>query len=102
MHIDYLQRKGSRNLKVIGEKGTLVWDLRKSELGYFLAEDKKWHIKKIKSFDFNQTYLQEVKHFLDCVKKNKRPNSDIIRGYETLRIALAVKKSSKLKKIINL
>lgn len=102
IHMDYLQRIPSRNLKIIGERGTLIWDLMSAELKYFLVKDKKWFFKKINNFDYNQTYIKEIKYFLDCLKNNKRPQSGIDRGYETLKIALAVKKSAKLEKIINL
>lgn len=102
IHMDYLQRTPSRNLEIIGEKGTLIWDLINTELKYFLVEDKKWHFKKINNFDYNQTYIKEIKHFLNCLKGDKKPRPGIDRGYETLKIALAAKKSSELKKVINL
>lgn len=98
IHMDYLQKDYSRNLKIIGEKGTLSWDLKKNELKYFLIKDNKWHINILKNFDFNQTYLKEVKYFLDCIKNNKIPQPDINVGYQTLKIALAIKKSARLKR----
>jgi len=102
IHMDYLQRMPSRNLKIIGEKGTLSWDIRKSELSYFLVKDKKWQIHRIKDFDYNQTYLNEIRHFFDCLKKKKHFVTDINRGYQTLKIALAAKKSAKFQKIIKI
>lgn len=102
IHMDYLQRAPVRDLKIIGEKGTLIWDLINTEIKYFLIKDKKWHFKKINNFDYNQAYLKEIKYFLDCLKNNKKPQPDLDRGYETLKIALAAKKSAELKKIINL
>lgn len=102
IHMDYLQRIGSRHLKIIGEKGTLEWNIKGAKLKYWFVEDKKWIVDKLNGFDFNQTYIREVQYFLDCIKDDKTPKLDIRRGHETLKIALAVKKSSKLKKIINL
>lgn len=102
LHMDYLQRDYSRNLEIIGEKGTLIWNLKKNELKYFLIKDKKWHTNKLRDFDFNQTYLKETKYFLDCIKNKKLSQPDINRGYQTLKIALAAKESAKLEKIINL
>lgn len=102
IHMDYLQRIPVRNLKIIGEKGTLIWDIRESELRYFLIKNKKWHSKKIKNFDFNQTYLKEIKYFLSCIRNHTKPQPDLNRGYEALKIALAAKKSAKLQKAINL
>ena len=91
MHMDYLQRAPSRSFKVIAEKGTLICDIVNRELKYFLAKDKKWHSYKLKNFDYNQTYVEEVKYFMDCAANNKIPESDIVNGYKTLKIALYAK-----------
>jgi predicted dehydrogenase len=97
IHMDYLQRVYSRYFKIIGERGTLYWDLKKGELKYFLIKDNKWHVSLLKNFDFNQTYLEEVKYFLNCIKNKKMPQPDINVGYQTLKIALDIKKAAGLK-----
>lgn len=98
VHMDYLQRDYSRHLKIIGEKGALVWDLGSAKLDLFPAAEKKWQtIDKIENFDWNTTYLAEAKEFLQCLKAKKNPSSGLQRGIETLKIALAIKKSVCLK-----
>lgn len=92
VHMDYLQREYSRNLKIIGEKGTVTWDLKKNQLNR----------SQLKNFDFNQTYLEEIKHFLDCLQNKKNPQPDLKRGSQTLKTALAIKKSAKLQKVVDL
>jgi len=97
IHLDYLQRAASRSLKIIGEKGTINANLRSGEIKYFLADDKKWRIKKIKHFDYGKTYIDEIKYFLDCMARNKMPEISTIGDAErVLEIALLAKKSSKL------
>ncbi|MDD5433506.1 MAG: Gfo/Idh/MocA family oxidoreductase [Candidatus Pacebacteria bacterium] len=92
IHMDYLQRSYSRHLKVIGEKGTLIWDLGNAKLDLFLTSTKKWKtIDQIKNFDGNQTYVAEVKEFLKCLQAKKSPSSDLQRGIETLKIILKLK-----------
>lgn len=92
IHMDYLQRDSSRHLKIIGEKGTLIWDLRNAKIDLFLAKNKGWQVfDEIKNYDWNETYLGETKEFLKCLKLKKNPESDLNRGIETLKIALAVK-----------
>lgn len=103
IHMDYLQRDYSRSFKIIGEKGTIVWNLKKAKIEIYKAQSKKWEIiEEIKNFDWNTTYLEETREFLRCLKTKKNPSSDLTRGIETLKIALAVKDSSKAGKIINL
>jgi len=95
IHMDYLQRNYSRHLKIIGEKGTLIWDLGNAKLDLFLSSNKKWQTTdEIKDFDWNETYLAEVKEFLNCLKLNKNPESDLQRGIDTLKIALKIKNVS--------
>ncbi len=99
IHMDYLQRGHSRHLKIIGENGTLIWDLTNAKLDLFLASSKKWQtINQIKNFDWNTTYLEEAKEFLRRLKQKQNPQNNLSRGIETLKIAMAVKKSSRLGK----
>jgi len=103
MHMDYLQRNYSRSLKIIGEKGTLIWDLNDSKIDMFTAFSKHWKtVDKIAKFDWNETYLEEAKEFLKRLNKKKNPESNLQRGIETLKIALAIKQSSASNKTINL
>lgn len=103
IHMDYLQRNYSRHLKIIGENGSLIWDLGNAKLDLFLVNpvrgrasngaSKKWQtLDEIKNFDWNETYLAETKEFLNCLKLKKNPESDLQRGIETLKIALSAKK----------
>jgi len=95
IHMDYLQRDYSRYLKIIGEKGTLIWYLKEAKIDLYLAANKKWKtIDKITNFDWNITYLNETKEFLRCLQKRENPASDLKRAVQTLKIALAVKESS--------
>ena len=73
VHMDYLQRSYSRNLKIIGEKGTLIWDLNLAKIEQFFPLSKQWKIiDKIAKFDWNETYLEEAKEFLKCLKAKKK------------------------------
>jgi GTP cyclohydrolase I len=45
-------------------------------------------------------YVDEMNHFLKCVKTRKPTINNIEEGVRTLEISLGIKKSSKLKKMI--
>jgi len=103
IHMDYLQRDYSRHLKIIGEKGTLIWYLKKAQIDLYSSEAKKWKtINKITRFDWNETYLQETKEFLRCLAKKQNPASDLWRGIKTLRIASVIKQSSLIGKCLKI
>ena len=47
------------------------------------------------------SYVDEMKHFLNCVKHRKETINNLDQGIETLKIALAIKKASKIKASVN-
>ena len=102
VHLDYLQRCYSRNCKIIGEKGTIEWSFLGHTLRVYDAEKKTWTVTKKENFDFNQTYLAEEKHFLDCVDGKAKPFVTGEESREDLRIALAALESAEKGRVINL
>ena len=103
VHLDYFQRPETRSCKIIGTKGTIYWNSIKNEVKLYDIDRKKWKtIHKIKKYDKNEMYVKELKHFINCVDNKKKSMNDISQGIYTLKLALAVIKSSKLKKVITL
>ena len=101
VHLDYFQRPEIRSCKIIGTKGTIYWDSTTNEVKLYDIDRKKWKtIHKIKKYDKNEMYVKELKHFINCVDNKKKSINDISQGIYTLKIALAVIKSSKLKKVV--
>ena len=47
-------------------------------------------------------YVDEIKHFLKCIKNRKNTINNIEEGVRTLNIALAMKKSAKMKKMVKI
>jgi predicted dehydrogenase len=47
-------------------------------------------------------YVEEIEHFVNCVKAQKKTTLDILGGIEDLRIALAAKQSAIENKYISL
>ena len=57
-------------------------------------------ILELKKYDYNAMYIEEIKHFLDCVKKRKKTINDIHEGVKVLKIALQIKKSALSKRTV--
>ncbi len=103
VHLDYFQRPEFRSCKIIGSKGTIYWDSVDNEVKIFDIKKKKWIIKlKVKNFDKNEQYVDELSHFLRCIDKKEKSINDLTQGIETLKIALNIIKSSKEKKLIKI
>jgi predicted dehydrogenase len=101
LHLDYFQRPIARNCKIIGTRGTIEWNDETNSVRVFHTEKKKWEEKiRIKRYDNNEEYVKEMTHFIKSVKQRKNTTNDIFQGVKTLQIALAIKKSSKIKKMV--
>jgi len=100
-HLDYFQKPSIRSCKIVGICGTVYWDSSKNSVQLYDVKKKKWinHLK-LKNYDVNDMYVDEIKHFLKCVNKEKKSINPIEDGAKILNIAIAVKKSSKLKKMV--
>ena len=52
IHLDYFQRPSFRGCKIIGEKGTIVWDFEKNNVMVYDIKKKEWDntfkIKKLR------------------------------------------------------
>jgi len=100
-HLDYFQQPSTRNCKIIGTKGTLTWNIESNIVKFYNVKNKKWFEKlKLENYDFNKTYIRELSHMIDCIEGKTTPINDLTDGIYTLKVALAVKKSSKLKKTL--
>ncbi len=104
LHLDYFQKSHFRSCKIIGTKGIIYWDSDTNIVKFFDNNKKKWvEMLKWSNYERNLMYEEELSHFLSCVKKRKLTINPIqTDGLATLNIALAIIKSSKLKKMVKL
>jgi predicted dehydrogenase len=103
IHLDYFQQPPERSCKIIGSLGTLIWNFESNTIKFYNSKKKIWTtILKLKKYNYNQMYVDELSHFIDCIKCKKASINPISDGIKILKIALAVKKSSKLKKMIKI
>ena len=101
VHLDYFQRPDFKSCKIKGTKATLYWDSNINEIKLFYQKKHKWNtIFKLKNYERNSMYVDEIKHFFKCVKNKKKTINDIDDGIKTLKIVLNAKKSSKHEKMI--
>ena len=105
LHMDYFQRPDFRSCKIRGTKGEIYWNSDDNCVNIYNINKKKWEVKFDNGFSHNldtySSYVEELKHFLKCVKHRKETINDLEQGVRTLKIALAIKKASKLMKSVN-
>ena len=103
IHLDYFQRPSFRSCKIMGTKGTVYWNSEINSVRVYDINTKKWITRlKQRHYDINLTYVDEINYFINSIKKRKTMYNDIKEGINVLAIALAAKKSSKSKKVVEL
>ena len=103
VHLDMVQRPAKRQCRVVGVSGTIEWDGITGAVKLFRVETATWDtLCPGNTVDPNQMYLDELRHFLDCVAEGKPPAVTGEDGKKALEIALAAKQSSKEKRVVPL
>ena len=103
LHLDYFQRPDFKSCTIKGTKGTLLWDSSSNEVKIFYRSKKSWKSElKLTAFERNSMYVDELKYFLNCIKKKKKTMNDISDGVRTLKIVLTAKNSSKTGKFLTI
>ncbi len=102
IHLDMVDRAQNRSCRVIGSEGTLVWDSSPQPYtGFFDPGKKEWiNLLPVPSLDYNQMFIDELRHFFTCVKKRQKPLVTGEDGQRVLKLALAAKESAKLGKTV--
>ena len=103
LHLDFFQRPEFRGCKIKGTKGVIYWNSDKNEIRLFKNRKKIWEVVlALKKFQRNEMYIDEIIHFLKCVKNRKQTINNLDEGIKTMNIALAMKKSSKNRRMIKI
>ncbi len=92
VHQDLVRRPPVRRCEVIGEAGVADWDSYGNTLTVVPSEGEP-RVTGFAGFERNQLFLDELRHFLACLRGEEQPVVDLPAGIETLRIALAAKRS---------
>lgn len=103
LNMDFFRHNTSRSCEVIGKKGTLFWNGISNTVHHFDFKKQKWS-KIFSSKSKEDTYLEEWKHFIECIKSENTidPLTSVSDAYKTLRVIEAAKRSSKAKKEIKI
>jgi predicted dehydrogenase len=92
VHLDCIQRGYARTCKIIGERGTLLWDYAEG-VRWQGEADREPRLLPVRP-EANEMYAREMRHFLGCVEGTSEPAVDGATGRRVLEIALAAKQSA--------
>lgn len=103
IHMDYVQRAYSRTCHIIGEEGTVRWDYTEGKVDCYSSGNREWQAYyNPPGWEPNNMYLDELRHFLRCLRREEKPCLDVFGASQVLRIAMAAKESAEKERFVKI
>lgn len=94
VHLDYIQRSYSRWCRIVGEEGTLEWDITPGLVRAYTASRGRWEeFPTPPGYQVNDMYVTEMQHLLRCIEGQEQSAHPVEEGAAVVRVALAVRES---------
>lgn len=93
LHQDFLQRPPVRTFNIVGDQGIARLDLIANRLQVFAADGSSVEDETYSQFERNDMFIDQMRHFLDCLNGSATPLVNLNDGVQSLRLALAAKSS---------
>lgn len=101
LHMDFLQRHAERCCKVIGDTGTLHWDIMKNRIT-LRTKDSETVLFDDPAYDRNDMYIKEIESFASMIDNHTSPSVGLPDALRTLAIIEAMRKSSRTGQVVSL
>lgn len=88
---DYLQQVREKTVRIVGEKGTLVWDSWDNTVlleHVSQGREQKKLLWRGSRHDQDEALREEMRYFLSCVRRRRQTSNTVGRASETLRFLL--------------
>ncbi|MDF1622645.1 MAG: Gfo/Idh/MocA family oxidoreductase [Pseudohongiella nitratireducens] len=102
LHLDFLQRSPSRSLKVVGEKGTLIWNLLKNDVVMLRSSLEEELVYSNQIYDKNEMYIEQLRAFVAFASGNGVFDSTLDSSIEVMRMIESIRLSNEQKTWIRL
>lgn len=114
IHLDYNQQPPSHFFEVVGTKGSLQWNLTDGATRIYRAEspspagrgdrgEGEWQTYSIPAdWERNVMFMEEMKHFVAVARGEVESSCPLEEGIRAMRLALAVKESSRTGRVMSL
>lgn len=99
IHLDMIDHAANRSCRIVGAKGTLLWDSSDGDsVRFFSLETGSWRdLLTTRKVDPNEMYKVELKYFFNCVASGCRPSVSLEEAKEVLRLINTLNPSIKTK-----
>lgn len=102
IHLDYVQQTYERGCQIVGQRGSIFWDFTQKQVRWFdggsgkcttFSQPERWEV--------NQMYVDEMKHFLDCVESGSPTALPIPEAVAVMQVAFAAKTSAREGRVVS-
>lgn len=93
VNLDYLQSPPVRRAVLVGDAGKVTWDDREKIVRLELVDGTPAVEYCFADLDRNSLFLNELRHFVDCVSGKSTPVVDLETGCQSLALALTARHS---------
>lgn len=101
IHLDYLQRAYRRGCEIAGETGSIVWEFNDGKVRWYdAALSQLTNFDQPESWQLNQMYVDEMQHFLSCVRSGQNTMFSVPEAAAVMAIAFAAKSSARQAKML--
>lgn len=100
IHLDYLQRAYQRNYEFVGAAGTIKWDVNEKRVMLLKAGAEPQEFPLASDYEINNMYMDEVKHFLQCVDTRTQTITPVESGAKVLKLICAAKESAEKGQVV--
>ena len=102
LHQDCVRRPPTRSCEVIGDEGKILLDLQAQTVEIFDGTGRLIEARSFDARERNQLFLDELDHFLACVRGDQRPVVDVREATMSLRMAVAARESMETGRVVHL
>lgn len=102
VHLDYLQRPPQRVCEVIGDGGKACYNYYANEVEYHETATRTATTYRFHGFDRNQMFMDELSHFLACLRGEAEPVVGLQEAVRSLKISLAAEASMKSRQAVEI
>ncbi len=102
LHIDYIQHPNRRTYQFYGERGAIEWSFKEKKIRFIAPDQEEWQvIEEDPDYEFNEMYVDEMKHFIDVLNGKAESISDIYVAKQILQVIEAAKNASESRTVVN-
>ena len=93
VHLDFLQRPREHRLTIIGSEGTATWNAGDHAARRYSVISNQWQtVTAPEGFERNWMFLDEMRHFLACLRGEARPLCTLQDGRAAFEVVLTAER----------